>query len=120
MNNQEGLQFVRAYFDELFGRRNIAALDAYLDPEYFDHDIGDPDVDHLQSSKQFLETLFREQPTIAVEVRDAMAQDDVLAAFLEWSVQEDGRKRVLRKGVAVFVLRQGKILKRQTFIYEQE
>ena len=31
MNNHESLEFIRNYFDELFGRRNIDALDAYLE-----------------------------------------------------------------------------------------
>lgn len=39
MNNQEGLEFIRKYFDELFGRRNVDILDEYLDPDYFDDDI---------------------------------------------------------------------------------
>ena len=44
MNNQEGLEFARKYFDELFGKRNVDALDEYLDPHYFDDDIGDPAI----------------------------------------------------------------------------
>lgn len=31
MNSQEGLEFIREYFDVLFGSRNINALDDYLD-----------------------------------------------------------------------------------------
>jgi hypothetical protein len=50
MNNQESLEFVRTYFDELFGKWNLAALDLYLDKEYFDDDIGDPNVDHIHFS----------------------------------------------------------------------
>jgi hypothetical protein len=53
-------------------------------------------------------------------VKDAMAQDDVVAAFLEWFVKEGDVKLILRKGVAVFVLRQGKILKRHTCTYDQQ
>ena len=36
MNNQEGLDYIRGYFEQLFGQRNVDALDAYLDPQYFD------------------------------------------------------------------------------------
>lgn len=31
MNNQESLEFIRKYFDELFGKRNVGVLDVYLD-----------------------------------------------------------------------------------------
>lgn len=119
MNNQESLKFVRNYFDELFGKRNIDALDLYLDPEYFDDDIGDPSVDHIKNAKKFLKELFRKTPTIGVEVKDAMARDGVISAFLEWYVTESDMKRVIRKGIAIFVLRNQKILKRHTYIYYQ-
>ena len=120
MNNQESLEFIRNYFEELFGRRNINALDAYLDPEYFDDDIGDPGVDHIINSKEYLLNLFREKPTIGVEVKDAVTRDDVISAFLEWFVAENGARRVILKGVAIFVLRDQKILKRHTYIYYRE
>ena len=120
MNNQESLEFIRNYFEELFGRRNVDALDAYLDPEYFDDDIGDPGVDHIKNSKEYLLNLFREKPTIGVEVKDAVTRDDVISAFLEWFVAENGARRVILKGVAIFVLRDQKILKRHTYIYYRE
>ena len=120
MNNQESLEFIRNYFDELFGRRNVDALDAYLDPDYFDDDIGDPGIDHIKSSKEYLLNRFREQPTIGVDVKDTMARDDVISAFLEWFVTDDAVKRVILKGVAIFVLRGQKILKRHTYVYYRE
>ena len=120
MNNQEGLAFLRKYFDELFVRRNIAALDVYLDKDYFDDDIGDPTVDHIRNSKEYLAELFRKRPTIGVHVKDALVRDDVISAFLEWSVEEDHVKRTIRKGVAIFVVKDRKILKRHTYIYFEE
>jgi hypothetical protein len=87
MNNQESLEFVRDYFGELFGKRNVDALDLYLDQDYFDDDIGDPNIDHIQNAKRYLLQLFRDKPTIGIDVKDAM--------------------------------REQKILKRHTFIYER-
>jgi len=120
MENKKGLEFIRKYFDELFGKHNINALDLYLDELYFDDDIGDPTIDHLSNSKEFLKTLFNENPTIGVEVMDAMTHDDVISAFLHWYVIENGVKRVIRKGVALFVVKDQKILKRHTFVYFEE
>lgn len=119
MNHQESLEFLRNYFNELFGKRNVAALDIYLHPEYFDDDIGDPGIDHIKNSKEYLLNLFREKPTIGVDVKDAITRDAVISAFLEWFVTEKGVKRVILKGVAIFVLRDQKILKRHTFIYDR-
>lgn len=120
MNNQESLEFVRTYFDELFGKRNVDSLDVYLDQDYFDDDIGDPNVDHIRNSKEYLLNLFRERPTIGVDVKDAIAREDVISAFVEWFVTEKDVKRVIFKGVAIFILRDQKILKRHTYVYYRE
>jgi hypothetical protein len=120
MNDQEGREFIRKYFDELFGRRNVDALDVYLAKDYFDDDISDPTVDHIKNSKEFLTELFKQSPTIGVEVKNAITQDGVISAFIEWSVRENSAKRIIRKGVAIFVVHNQQILKRHTFIYYEE
>ena len=120
MDNSEGLEFIRKYFDELFNKRNINALDVYLDRDYFDDDIGDPNVDHLKSSKEFLTELFTRNPSIGVDVKDAITHDDVISAFLEWFVRENNKKRVIRKGIAIFVVAEQRIRKRHTFVYFEE
>lgn len=120
MNHLEGLEFIRAYFDELFAKHNLAILDTCLDPCYFDDDIGDPAVDHLQNSKEYLTDLFRKDPTVGVTVVDAVTHDDVISAYLEWFRIKEGEKKVFRKGVAVFVISGRKIIKRHTFIYFEQ
>ena len=120
MNKQESLEFIRKYFDELFIERNIAALNIYLHQDYFDDDIGDPNCDHIQNSKEYLRELFTEKPTIGVDVKDAITQDGVISAFLEWFVRENNIKRIIRKGVVIFVIKDQKILKRHTYLYFEE
>lgn len=117
MNNQEALTYIQTYFDELFVKRNLDAIDLYLDKDYFDDDIGDPGIDHVQSSKEFLAALFKNEPTIGVDVKDAVVHDNVIAAFVEWFVHEQNEKRIIRKGLAIFALNDQKILKRHTYIY---
>jgi ketosteroid isomerase-like protein len=117
MTNDQALTFLRRYFDALFTKRDLAALDVYLHPDYFDDDIGPGEADHIANSKAYLRDLFQRQPSIAVTVKDAIAQDDVITAFLEWSVVEAGARKTLHKGVAIFVLKDGKIYRRHTFLY---
>ncbi|PKO14385.1 MAG: hypothetical protein CVU39_15230 [Chloroflexi bacterium HGW-Chloroflexi-10] len=117
MDQQESLAFIREYFHQLFDLRNIDAIDHYLDRDYYDDDIGDPQVDHIQNSKEFLKNLFIKNPTIGVDVKDAISRDNVITAYLEWYVTKNDTRLTLRKGVAIFVLRGKKILKRHTFIY---
>ena len=120
MDDQEGLAFIRECFAELFGKRNLDALSCYLDENYFDDDIGDAEADHVKCSKEFLSALFKRQPTIGVDVRDAIAQDNVISAFLHWFVLEEDVQRIIRKGVAIFVVDKRKIVKRHTYIYYDE
>jgi len=120
MNNEEGLAFIREYFDELFGKRNMDALSTYLDPSYFDDDIGEFEADHVKCSREFLTALFKRQPTIGVDVQNAIVQDNVISAFLHWSVLEEDIKRIIRKGVAIFVVENRKIVRRHTYIYYDE
>src|SRR5512138_3540711 len=120
MDNQQSLEFIRGYFDELFGKRNLDALELYLDKNHYDDDIGDSSVDHIQNSREYLSALFREKPTIGVEVKDAMTQDDVITAFLEWFTCENNVRQTLMKGVGIFVLKDGKILKRHNYLYYEK
>jgi hypothetical protein len=120
MNNQDALEFIRTYFDELFRKRIIAALDQYLDEMYYDDDIGDSSVNHIENSKAFLAEWFKAEPTLGVDVKEAIAQDNVITAFLEWYVIQHNAKRVIQKGVAIFVVKDRKIIKRHTYIYFKE
>jgi predicted SnoaL-like aldol condensation-catalyzing enzyme len=120
MHHAEALAFVKEYFYELFEKHNLEALDTYFDEEYIDDDIGDPGIDQKQNAKAYLANLFKAKPAIGVEVIEVSAQNGVISAFLEWFEKEDGRKHTFRKGVALFVLRNRKILRRHTFIYYDE
>lgn len=120
MDHREGLEFIRNYFNELFVERNLEALDVYLHEDYFDDDIGDPEVDHRQNSKEFLAELFRDNPGIGIEVMDVMTRDNVITAFLKWYEDQGQEKRMIRKGVAIFVLSGKSIIRRHTFIYAEK
>ncbi len=119
MNNQQALDFMRGYFHRLFVMRDVDALDDYLHPEYFDEDIGAGVADHIRDSKEYLRDWFERTPGIGVDVLEAMAQGEVITAFLDWFVQEGGEKNLIQKGVAVFVLRDGKIYRRHTFMFHE-
>jgi hypothetical protein len=118
MNNQEGLDYIRGYFGELFGKRNINALDNYLDQAFFDDDIGDPSVDHVQKSKEYIKDLFKREPTIGVDVIDAITYDNVITAYLVWYRMAANEKQIIRKGVGIFVMNDRRINRHHTYIYE--
>jgi predicted SnoaL-like aldol condensation-catalyzing enzyme len=119
MDQTQALAYIRNFFHELFDLHNLKALDDYLHQDYFDDDIGDPLVDHLQNSKEYLTELFKRDPLIKVNVVDVMIHDDVISAFLEWYRVDSDQRQSLCKGVALFVIQDEKMIKRHTFIYRR-
>lgn len=115
MDDAEAFDFIRTYFHRLFVDRDLSALEAYLHPDYWDDDIGDPAVNHREDSRRYLAELFARQPRIGVTVERAVCQGEVIAAYLAWHEGE----AVLRRGVALFVVHGGQIVKRHTFIHEE-
>jgi hypothetical protein len=112
MNNQDAYTFIKDYFHELFVKRNIDVLDEYLHKDYWDDDIGENGIDHIENSKSYLKNLFIKKPTIGVDVKSAMVKDEVITAYLEWFHTEKGEKIINAKGIGIFVLAENKIIKR--------
>ena len=117
MTDQEAAEFVRDYFVTLFETRDLSALEQYVHPDYFDDDIGDPEIDHVEAGKGYLQSLYQRHPTINVTPIRTIVQDEVISSYLEWSTTASGERTVHVRGIALFVMESGRILKRHTFIY---
>ncbi len=119
MNSEQAHAFVSRYFRRLFDDHDLNALDDYLHPNYWDDDIGDSAADHIENAKSYLAKVFGEKPRLRVDVRATIALDDVIMSYLEWYEGEGAERRTQMKGAAIFVLDEGRILKRHTYIYEK-
>lgn len=117
MDKDAAEKFIRNYFHALFVEKDIDSLDDYLDKDYWDDDIGSTDVNHIQSSKEFLRALFIDDPTRGVEVKSVMTFDDTITSYLHWYTMTGGGKTIVRKGVAIFEMCGTKIRKRHTYTY---
>ncbi len=117
MTDKEAFAFISAYFHDLFDARDLSALDRYLSPDYFDDDIGPSCADHVGNSRRYLSDWFSREPTVGVTVNKAMISHDVISADLEWHTGEDIGGKTLMRGVACFVIRDGRITHRHTFMY---
>lgn len=119
MNTKEAESFINHYFTELYVKRNIDALEDFLHKDYWDDDIGDPDINHLENSKDFLAELFKAKPKAGIKVRSVTVLDNVITAYLEWYNDISDAGTLWMKGIAIFVIDFGKIIKRHTYFYQK-
>ncbi len=118
MNNEEGLAYIRNYFDQIFNGRYTDKLEVFLAQGYDDDDIPDTETDHIKNSREYLTRLFQEIPNIKVKVNGAFTYDNIVVAFIEWYRAEDGIVQPLKKGICLFTLNnENRIIKRHNYIY---
>lgn len=114
MTDEEAHVFIKSYFGDLFGSKNVEVLDTYLHKDYYDYDIGAEEQDHIGNSKAYLTSMFDRHPTIDVRVVKTMCHRDTIASFLEWYVLVDGVETIKSRGVGIFEIAEGKIRRRAT------
>ena len=117
MDDNEALEYIREYFDRLFKKRDLSAIDEFMHEKYRDDDIGDTDSDHIKNSKEYLTNWFKNEPSINVDVKKVQIEDNVISAYLEWNRINDGVKETLIKGIGIFELENMKIKKRHSHLY---
>lgn len=120
MNDLQADSFIKEYFYNLFVKRDVDYLADVLDENYWDDDIGEVGINHIENSKNFLREWFANEPTILVTVKKTMTHDDIISSYLEWSIRKNEKVEIIRKGVASFVVKNNKIVKRHTFVYFEE
>lgn len=116
MRKEEALGYIKDYFKTLFIDRDLDKITDFLHPDYWDDDIGDPTVHHINNSKQFLQDLFEKKPRVGVKVIDCNIHENVITAYLEWYNDISNTDSIWLKGIAMFVLESNKIIKRHTYI----
>jgi hypothetical protein len=120
MDDNEAFIFVSAYFKELFTNKNVGILDKYLHKDYWDDDIGNSDVNHIENSKVFLKNMFYINPSIDVEVKKVQILEKIITAYIEWFNYDKNEKQILMKGIVIFELKDLQIIKRHTYMYYEK
>lgn len=119
MNDEEAKLFIVDYFEEIFTKRNISSLDSFLHKDYWDDDIGDPNVNHIENSKEYLANLFKENKDIDIDVDRVMSFENTIVAYLTWYENKNKEKMILRRGVVIFEVEKARIKKRHTYLYSK-
>ena len=84
MSAQENEGLVRRYFEEAWVKRNVAAADDFMAPNYVEHQIPDGQLTSRHSLKQLLTMYYRAFPDMKSVLHDILAQGD--RVMYRWSV----------------------------------
>jgi steroid delta-isomerase-like uncharacterized protein len=81
-------EFYRHYIDDTWNKRNPAAVDRYLAPNYIEHNTNLPPG--LEGRKKFVATVLTAFPDYHAEIQDVMAEGDRVSAWVVWTGTNDG------------------------------
>jgi steroid delta-isomerase-like uncharacterized protein len=70
------------FYDEVFGRKNLDAIDEMLTDDFVEHILAPGQAPGRQGAKQFVAQLLRAFPDLEVVVENQVAEGDTVAAVL--------------------------------------
>ena len=84
MTAEENEALVRRYFEEAWVKRNLAAVDDFMVPNYTEHQIPDGRLTSRDSLKQLLAMYYRAFPDMKSVLHEILAQGN--RVMYRWSV----------------------------------
>jgi steroid delta-isomerase-like uncharacterized protein len=81
-------ELYRHYIEDLWNKRNPAAADRYLAPDYIEHNANLPPG--LEGRKKFVATVLAAFSDYHAEIQEVIAQGDRVAARVVWTGTQDG------------------------------
>src|SRR5215207_4043002 len=81
---EENEALVRRYFEEAWVKRNLAAVDEFMVPNYVEHQIPDGRLTSRHSLKQLVAMYYKAFPDMKSVLHDVLAQGDRVT--YRWSV----------------------------------
>lgn len=105
-------QFIRDHFADLIDGKDLGALHRNLAPDFYDHN-GPGGKTDLASQEPLIAGLHKMLPDITVEVRDIVAEGDLVMVRNVWSgTDAKTGKRIEAHGFVQWRLKDGKIVER--------
>ncbi len=92
MSGEENKALMRRFYEEVFNQRNLAAIDDFVAPTFFNHSasqLGLPAGD-LEHVKQFLSMVMQSFPDLHYAVEDLIAEGDKIVTRLSLSGTQQG------------------------------
>jgi predicted ester cyclase len=85
-NNNKAL--VRSAIEEIFNKHNVTAIDKYIKEDLIQNNTGFPEG--REARKQYFSMLFHAFPDLHASIDKMMAEDDLVAVFLNWNGTHKG------------------------------
>jgi steroid delta-isomerase-like uncharacterized protein len=81
---------VRRFYDEVFNRGDVNAIDQFCAPDFKDHTAMPGQAPGVQGLKQIMGAYFNAFPDMKIEVEDIIAEGDLVAARFSGSATHKG------------------------------
>ena len=89
MSTEENKTLIRRFYEEVFNRRNLAALDDFYAPDHVDHTLPPGLPVSPQGTKQAIATMLAGFPDLQVTIEDMIAEGDkVVTSFTTHGTQQ--------------------------------
>ena len=113
---------VRKLFDEWVNKKNLAAIDGMVTPNYVSHEGGEDT--NAEDTKKFLADLFRSAPDIHITIEDIVCEGDKVVVRNIWRATDTGGfggmsptgKSVVVEGFVMWRIENGKLAERWAVI----
>jgi predicted ester cyclase len=90
MSSEDNKALVRRWYEEVFNKKNSAAIDEFFDPTFVDHALPPGLPGDLSGSKQFIGMYLTALPDLYITIEDMIAEGDKVVARLTASGTQQG------------------------------
>ena len=89
MSTEENKALIRRFYEEVFNKRNLAALDDFYAPDHIDHTLPPGLPVSPEGTKQAIATMLEGFPDLRITIEDMIAEGDkVVTRFTTHGTQQ--------------------------------
>ena len=120
MSTQDNKALLRRFYDEVINKKNLAAIDEFIDPQMVDHALPPGMPAGIEGQRQVLSMYSTAFPDTHFTVEDMIAEGDKVVVRLSMSATQQGAflgqpptgKHVTFTGIDIIRIAGGKLVER--------
>ena len=78
MSHEDNTALIRHFYDEVFNKKNLAALDTFFAPDHIDHTLPPGLPVSLAGTRQAISIMLTAFPDLSVAIEDMIAEGDIV------------------------------------------